>query len=153
MHDLKVGIPILLALCMTSLVLGTFWHQLSVIDQGVHVLNAQMKHTVQALTQQLQVCCVRCVRCAATDLPFQAKDDSAKVLDSRLWKLQSDSAQLVETVRSKDAELQRMWDKLRVGERISTVAADRGCTGFAGQRPGDATLKRQTERATDIILQ
>ena len=150
MHDLKVGIPILLALCMTSLVFGTFWHQLSVMDQGVHELNAQMKHTVQALTQQLQV---RCVRCAATEQPFQAKDDSAKVLDSRLWKLQTDSAQLVETVRSKDAELQRMWDKLQVGERISTVAADRGCTGFAGQRPGDATLKRQTERATDIILQ
>ena len=70
MHDLKVGIPILLALCMTSLVFGTFWHQLSVMDQGVHELNAQMKHTVQALTQQLQV---HCVRCAATEQPFRRR--------------------------------------------------------------------------------
>ena len=58
--NLKAGISILLALCMTSLLLGTFWHQLSVIDQGVNELNAQMKHTVQALTQQLQVRCVVC---------------------------------------------------------------------------------------------
>ena len=54
------------------------------------------------------------MRCDATEPLLQAKDDSAKVLDSRLWKLQTDSAQLVEDAALKDAELQRMWDKLRV---------------------------------------
>ena len=67
------------------------------------------------------------MRCDATEPLLQAKDDSAKVLDSRLWKLQTDSAQLVEDAALKDAELQRMWDKLRVRSLFFDVAADHGC--------------------------